>query len=455
MNSMEDHANLQLVAPILDEAIDQLGNEDRQAILLRYFEEHDFRSVGERIGSSEEAARKRVNRALEKLQRFLKRRGVTLSVTALGLTLGSGVVTAAPAGMTMAISATAVAAAATAGTTTTLTFLQFMGTKLKAGLIGIIVLGIGIPLALQHRSQTQLRDENEALRRQVREMQGLAAENTRLSNQIAMAKRSTPAGTNEQFKELMKLRGEVGVLRQEKASPASKPNGPSVLSGLTSASPEALSVIRGQQKMGMKMIYGDLAKRAKLSDEKSEKLADLLADNVMENINQITEVLREGKTPEERNRAFSEQDAALEQKVKELLGPEAFAQYQDYTHNLASYLTAEQFKGLLTGEKETKESQTKELYALMQEETKTALANAGLDENYQVVPILNFRNIASEEEGEYSLKLLEGIYDRVAGRAGTFLTPKELEKFNGFRNTAITNNRVALMMNRKMMAPAH
>ena len=207
--------------------------------------------------------------------------------------------------------------------------------------------------------------------------------------------------------------------------------------------------------MGMKMIYGDLAKRAKLSEEKSEKLADLLADNVMENINQITEVLREGKTPEERNRAFSEQDAALEQKVKELLGPEAFAQYQDYTHNLASYLTAEQFKGLLTGEKETKESQTKQLYALMQEETKTALANAGLDENYQVVPILNFRNIASEEEGEYSLKLLEGIYDRVAGRAGTFLAPKELEKFNDFRNTAITNNRVALMMNRKMMAPAH
>src|SRR6185436_18481940 len=154
MNSMEDHANLQLVAPILDEAIDQLGNEDRQAIVLRYFEEHDFRSVGERIGSSEEAARKRVNRALEKLQRLLKRRGVTLSVTALGLTLGSGVVTGAPAGKPLAISATAVAAAATTGTTTTLSFLQFMGmTKLKAGIIGIIVLGICIPLALQRRSQ--------------------------------------------------------------------------------------------------------------------------------------------------------------------------------------------------------------------------------------------------------------------------------------------------------------
>ena len=89
----------------------------------------------------------------------------------------------------------------------------------------------------------------------------------------------------------------------------------------------------------------------------------------------------------------------------------------------------------------------------MQEETKAALSNAGLSENYQVVPILNFRNIASEEDGQFSLKLLEDIYNRVGTRASSFLNPEELKKFGDFKTAAINNNRLSLMMNRKMMAP--
>ncbi len=49
---------------ILDEAIDQLGSEDRTAILLRFYEQRDFRSVGAALGGSEDAARMRVSRAL-------------------------------------------------------------------------------------------------------------------------------------------------------------------------------------------------------------------------------------------------------------------------------------------------------------------------------------------------------------------------------------------------------
>jgi RNA polymerase sigma factor (sigma-70 family) len=60
MNAIEDHteSNLAEVAPVLDDAIGQLDTEDRAAILLRVFERKDFRSVGEAIGSSEDAARK-------------------------------------------------------------------------------------------------------------------------------------------------------------------------------------------------------------------------------------------------------------------------------------------------------------------------------------------------------------------------------------------------------------
>ena len=51
----------------MDEAINALGNDDREAIMLRFFEQQSFRALGEIVGSSEDAARMRVNRALEKL----------------------------------------------------------------------------------------------------------------------------------------------------------------------------------------------------------------------------------------------------------------------------------------------------------------------------------------------------------------------------------------------------
>ena len=69
MNAPPDHleAHLGQVAPILDEAINRLGAADRTAVLLRFYEQLDFRLVGEALGTSEAAAQKRVTRALEKL----------------------------------------------------------------------------------------------------------------------------------------------------------------------------------------------------------------------------------------------------------------------------------------------------------------------------------------------------------------------------------------------------
>jgi RNA polymerase sigma factor (sigma-70 family) len=457
MNSSEDHSAAQLaaIAPLLDEAINQLGAVDRTAILLRFFEQRDFRSVGEALGSNEEAARKRVNRALEKLQTLLHRRGIALSAGALGAALATQAVSAAPAGLAAGITASALAGAATANTTT-LTILKIMSltTKLKIG-IGTAILAavIAVPLVIQHQSKTKLEQEKEALQRQVQKMDQLAAENERLSRLTAAVVPAAPAQTNEPSREVLKLRGEVGRLRQEQAADAAnKTNGPSPLSSLT-ATPEMTKMIRDQQKAGMTMIYRGFVKSAKLSPELSEKFGDLLADNVMTNIAQITAVLRDGKTGEQFEKAFADVEAAMQEKAQALLGPEAYAQYQDYSRNLASHLTSEQFKPMLTGEKEQSELQAKQLYQAMQEETQIALANAGLSPDFQTVPILNFRNIASEAEAEKNLKLLEGIYERVTVRAGSFLDAESLKKFEQFQAKALAGNRMSLAMNRKMMAP--
>src|SRR5688572_12175349 len=379
MNSMEDHSqeNLALIAPVLDEAINELGSDDRDAIMLRFFEQKDFRSVGEALGSNEEAARKRVSRALEKLHGLLTRRGVVLSTTALTATLTTHVVSAAPAGLAVSISTAAVASAA-AGSGTALTLIQIMA-KAKVGIAAALVVAVAIPVAMGVREHNKLRAENEALRAQAAQVDQLTAENARLASLAAQAKPAT-APSNDPSRELLKLRGEVGRLRTEATSPK-----PSPISSVIS-DPEARSMIREQQKVGMSMLYKEFGKRAKLSPEMTQKFVDVLADDIMENVDHVGALLQEGKSREEIDQVFTAQEAALSAKLKELLGPEGFAQYQDYTRSLASHLTAEQFKSEMSGEKDEKQAKGKQLYEAMLKETQAALAAAGLPEDFQTLP---------------------------------------------------------------------
>jgi len=144
-NMLEDHSksNLDQIAPILDEAIGELGAADRTAILLRFFEKKDLQSVGEALGTSDEAARKRVNSALDKLHSLLRRRGVTLSATALATSLAADAVTVAPAQLASNISGVAFASTATGGgiAGTILTLMTW--TKLKIGVI-VMLLELGL-----------------------------------------------------------------------------------------------------------------------------------------------------------------------------------------------------------------------------------------------------------------------------------------------------------------------
>jgi hypothetical protein len=168
MNDIEDHSesNLAQVAPVLDEAIGQLEAEDRTAILLRFFERKVFRSVGHALGSSEDAARKRVDRALEKLHVLLKHRGATLSAAALGTALATQAVTAAPAGLALSVTCTVLASSATGGTTFALAKILTMS-KIKLSILSaIVVASVATPLVIHHRSQVQLRQKEEPLRQQ-------------------------------------------------------------------------------------------------------------------------------------------------------------------------------------------------------------------------------------------------------------------------------------------------
>lgn len=85
------------LAPALDQALNELAETDRRTVLLRFFQGQSMREVGETLGISEDAAKMRVSRALERLRDHLARSGVTCGVAALGALLSDRAVEAAPA----------------------------------------------------------------------------------------------------------------------------------------------------------------------------------------------------------------------------------------------------------------------------------------------------------------------------------------------------------------------
>ena len=116
MNDSPDHWTS--IEPLLDEAMQSLDDADRAAILLRFFENKSLREVGEALGASEDAAQKRVSRAVERLREFFAERKVAVGASALAALLSANAVQAAPAGLAVAVvSGTALASTAISAST--------------------------------------------------------------------------------------------------------------------------------------------------------------------------------------------------------------------------------------------------------------------------------------------------------------------------------------------------
>ncbi|HTR40331.1 MAG TPA: sigma-70 family RNA polymerase sigma factor [Pseudomonadales bacterium] len=106
------------LAPLLDEAMASLGDADRNAVALRYFENKSAAEIAQAMRLNEEAAKKRVSRALEKLRKFFAKRGVNSTAAGIAGAISANSVQAVPAGLAKTISAVAVAKSAAASAST-------------------------------------------------------------------------------------------------------------------------------------------------------------------------------------------------------------------------------------------------------------------------------------------------------------------------------------------------
>ena len=128
------------VLPHLDAAMEELESADRAAVLLRFFENKSLREVGEELGVSDEAARKRIGRAVERLRKFLSERGVAVGSGGLIVLVTANALHAAPAGLAASISSTAFATAATVTASSGAAKLLAKGPLQKV----LIIAGVGV-----------------------------------------------------------------------------------------------------------------------------------------------------------------------------------------------------------------------------------------------------------------------------------------------------------------------
>jgi RNA polymerase sigma factor (sigma-70 family) len=224
MNAMSATANdWTQIAPLLDDAMAALDETDRNAVLLRYFENKNLREVGESLKISDDAAQKRVSRAVEKLGEFFSKQNVTIGAAGLAVLISANAVQSAPVALFTTISAAAIAGTAVhtstliaATKTIAMTTLQ----KITITVAFVAAAGAGI---FEARQATQLREQNQTLQQQqaplAEQIQQLQRERDDAMKQLGgLLAENAQLKSNPNETELLKLRGEVGVLRAQFAN---------------------------------------------------------------------------------------------------------------------------------------------------------------------------------------------------------------------------------------------
>lgn len=232
-NESDDGVWSQIV-PLLDEALEALNEGERHAVVLRFFDQKSLKEVGQAVGASEDAAKKRVTRAVEKLRKYFSRRGVNSTTTVIATALSANSVQAAPAGLAKAAVSVAIAKNAALGSSTLIkgALKVMFWTKAKT----TVVLGIGALLvsagAYEAHQASQLSGQNKILQQQqsllTEQMQKLQSERDDAANQLALAVDSQ-AQNQKEHSELLRLRGEepqMESLRQQLAQLKSTPSAP-------------------------------------------------------------------------------------------------------------------------------------------------------------------------------------------------------------------------------------
>ena len=329
------------IAPQLDAALEALSEPDRDALLLRYFECKSAREMAQALGVSDEAAQKRVSRAVERLREVFAKRGVIAGAGGLVVVLSANAVQAAPAGLATAISTAAILAGNAVSTSTAIATKAIAMTTLQKTVIAVsLVAAVGAGI-FQSRQNTNLRDQVQTIRQQqaplTRQIEQLQRERDEATNRLAglLAENSRLKSDPNQT-ELLKLRGEIGVLRHLLGDGAAGTNSPSNGIAAMMSSPAMKDYLHQQMLTFVASVYGDLIGGLKLTAEQRDKFIKIVG-NAGFNIAQASST--QNQTGFEQARSGVKSD--MESQLASLLGETGFARFKEFQGEIPARATLE------------------------------------------------------------------------------------------------------------------
>ncbi|MGO8678461.1 MAG: RNA polymerase sigma factor [Limisphaerales bacterium] len=427
----EDSPNAawQRVGPALDDALHELKEADRAVVVLRFLEDRTLREVGERLGLTENAARMRADRALEKLRGLLERRGITSTASGLAAALAIGAATPAPPALAASIASTVLAGGAALGSTT-LTLMNIMSlTKVQVSLISaLVVAGIAAPVWQETRLQ-RMRSENAQLRAQQkaqsRAQEAEPAFQGKAGDEAARAElerlRQWKAQTQP---ELLRLRGMAGVARRANAEAEelkAQLARQTASAGAAQASGPMGDLMQKAMKQAMEQqVDGKLSRMVaslRLTPEQAQAVRDILMRQARVMSTGMQQAFS-GTFDKDQLASMAKDAGNPDQQIKALLTPDQLAAYPGYEQDEAGH-TARQSANFEVAQMETTLGLTPE----QEDRAFAALYDVTLSQ------LTNGPTSPAAPASTNMADVLQSGFDRKNKALESVLTPTQLENY--------------------------
>ncbi len=432
------------VGPLLEDAMARLNEKERNAIVLRFFEAKPLKEVGEALGTSEDAAKMRVNRALEKLRHFFHSRGIAHTAAALAAAISGNSVQAAPAGL-----AAAVAAGACQGSAlTTSTLILVKGTmQIMTWVKATAALAAATIIALQWQQHSSEKQHLKQVEEQVAQQMEL---NRAQGAELARIKRldASLAGAMQDM-EIQRVARDVARARARASATRAVPP-PAASIGIASPStvntntidqilmqdPDLVKTVLEQRASQLKMQYAPLVKQLKLTAEQAAKFYQVLLGG--------TNAQSESSLLSAQNGAEGWQSAALqylkqqERDLQALLGDAGYAAYEDYKQSVGDRDYLSTLKNYFT-DNPLGEDQQQRLLQVMVAARQSVEAGSPLDYS----------------QPNAGLQQQEQINQQVLAQAAAFLSPEQLQTLGSSQSNLLGMQKVSMALGRALNSPTN
>jgi RNA polymerase sigma factor (sigma-70 family) len=421
------------LGPVLEEVMHELDERDRHAVLLRFFRNKPLKEVGAALNLNENAARMRVERALDKMRGKLAGRGISTTAGVLAAAMAANAVQAAPAGLASTISASAVIGAAlqvstaiTATKAITMTALQ------KSIVAAALTVAVGTGVYAVHQG-SQMRKQIQALEQQraplAEQIQQLEQERNEVTNQLAALKEENARlKSGQNTTELMKLRGEVGMLRQKPATALTSANVPSSGIAKMMSDPAMKEYIRIAQREKIRSMFADFFKELKLSPDQAENCLQVLCDHASKSLDRLTstgQVTPDASTPGD--------ETALNNQLQSVLGDAGYARFKEYSQEIPARTTVSLLNTQL-GDNPINDEQSARLLQIIKAEP------YNLTQGVTGAPDKAF--LGSQSDIDSFLQQVRNSNQRIVQQAGGVLAPDQLAALDTVLNNAIDSRKL-------------